>query len=49
MESIFIAPIGKRRSVFYHQANIQGFEDWVGLGTFESYNPAFSVDSVWLA
>ena len=49
LDQIFIAPVGKRRSVFARQAAIQGFEDWAGLGTFESYNPAFSVDSVWMA
>ena len=49
LDTIFIAPIGKRRTVFATQANINGFAEWSGLGTFESYNPAFSADSVWLS
>jgi peptide/nickel transport system substrate-binding protein len=49
LDNIFAIPIGKRRGVFAQQPYVRGFEEWVGVGTFESYNPAFSCDSVWFA
>lgn len=49
LDSIFVMPVGKRRTVYAHQPNLRGFAEWVGPGTYEGYNVAFSADSVWFA
>jgi peptide/nickel transport system substrate-binding protein len=48
MDTIFAIPIGKRKGVFARQAKIQGFDDFSGPGSFESYDPFFAAKQLWM-
>jgi peptide/nickel transport system substrate-binding protein len=48
VETIFAIPIGKRKGVFARQAKVQGFDDFSGPGTYESYDPTFASKQIWI-
>ncbi|MGH2588762.1 MAG: ABC transporter substrate-binding protein [Dehalococcoidia bacterium] len=47
LETVFAIPLGKRKGVFAHSAKVQGFSDFSGPGTFESYDPFFAAKQIW--